>query len=162
MRSISVALIPHLKTSLLAVSLSAAVLLPGCATDRFGPEPTARSEAPRGYTSGAGVVESLDVVSGKDPGLVGALIGGVVGGVLGNQVGGGKGRTIATIGGTLGGAYAGRGAQHRFSNNERLTKITVQMDNGGRQTIAMESPPPLQVGDRVTIDQSGQIFRSSR
>jgi outer membrane lipoprotein SlyB len=108
--------------------------------------------------SGTGTVESVDVVSGKDPGLVGAIVGGVAGGVLGSQVGQGRGTTVATIAGVLGGAIAGREVERRVQNRETVHKIVVRMDNGAYQTIAMEHQPGVRVGDRVRID-GGQIVR---
>lgn len=144
-------------------------LLGGCASGPFGApsQPGARAGAPASYVTGFGVVESVDVVSGRDPSLLGALIGGVAGGVLGTQVGGGRGQTIATIAGALGGAYAG-GAyaggdmRHPFSNRDRVAKVTIHMDSGARQTIAMESRPNLQAGDRVVINREGQVLRSDQ
>ena len=64
--------------SIVALTLTAAMLVPGCAADQFRRE---------------------------DAGMV---VGGVLGGVLGTQIGGGRGQTAAIIAGTLvGGAIGG-------------------------------------------------------
>jgi|APDOM4702015248_1054824.scaffolds.fasta_scaffold129965_1 outer membrane lipoprotein SlyB len=110
--------------------------------------------------SGVGTVTSIDVVKGDDPGLAGALIGAVAGGVVGSQIGGGKGKTLATIAGTVGGAVVGREVQRRHAAGDQVYKVTVLMENGRYQTIAMDSNPNVEVGERVRID-GGVVYRYS-
>jgi outer membrane lipoprotein SlyB len=141
-----------------ALCVACALVLGACADmpGMMGGSPSA-SSSPASY-SGSGVVESVELVKGNDPGLVGALIGAVAGGVLGNQLGAGRGRTVATIAGTVGGAVAGREVERRVSTKDQVHKITVRMNNGARQTIAMEHDADFRVGDRVHIE-NGQIYR---
>jgi outer membrane lipoprotein SlyB len=106
--------------------------------------------------SGYGVVQSVDVVGGQNSGsgtTLGTVAGAVVGGVLGNQVGSGRGRTAATVAGATGGALAGGQMQRNTQQGaaQQSYQVSVRMDNGAIQTLAMSNPPGLQVGDRVRV-----------
>jgi outer membrane lipoprotein SlyB len=145
--------IPTWRHIVMSAVLGTAVLTTACTTP--GNVGTT-SSAP--VQSGTGVVESIDIVKGNDPGLIGAIIGGVAGGVVGTQIGSGRGTTVATIAGVLGGAFAGREVERRVQSRDAVHKVVVHMDNGTRQTIAMETAPAVRAGDRVRID-NGQIIR---
>lgn len=98
-----------------------------------------------------GVIESVrEVRAAADPSGLGAAAGGVVGGLLGNNVGKGSGRTIATLIGIAGGAYAG----HQIEKTQRTTtrhEVGVRMDNGEYRTVALDTMPTWQVGDKVHL-----------
>lgn len=140
------------------VGIVFALLLGACGSMAGGPFGNTSSPPPQVSRSGSGVVESIDVVRGNDPGLVGALVGAVAGGVLGNQIGAGRGRIVATVAGTVGGAIAGREVERRIATKDQVHKIAVRMYNGERQTIAMDTDADFRVGDRVHI-QDGHIYR---
>ena len=115
--------------------------------------------------SGYGVVQAINVVPGQQGGTgvgLGTAAGAVVGGVLGNQVGSGRGRTAATGAGAAGGALGGS-QMPRNSNAARATsdtyQVTVRMDNGAVQTLAMNSPGGLQVGERVRVENGVIVER---
>jgi outer membrane lipoprotein SlyB len=103
--------------------------------------------------SGYGVVQSIDTVPREQGGVgLGTAAGAVVGGVLGNQVGSGRGRTAATVAGAAGGALAG-GQMQRNSQaaGNQTYRVSVRMDNGAIQTLVQDTPPNLQIGERVRI-----------
>jgi outer membrane lipoprotein SlyB len=81
-------------------------------------------------------------------GALGVIAGGVAGALLGNQVGGGTGRSLATIAGAAGGAYAG----HKVEENMKSSKVwvvSVQYDNGNKNTYDFDHDPGYQAGDIV-------------
>ena len=135
-----------------AVAFVGALAVTACGTsnDRAATTSTAYS--------GTGVVESVQIVDRKDPGLIGAIAGGVVGGALGHQIGGGRGQTAATVAGAVGGAVVGREIEKRARNNDQVYRVTVRMDNGSYQTVAMEDYPTFTVGDRVRL-VNGTLIR---
>jgi len=87
---------------------------------------------------------------------VGAVIGGLVGGLAGNQVGGGSGRKLATVAGVIGGAVAGNTIEKK-RNAGTWYEVTVQMENGDRQVIAVPDASGISVGSAVTV-QGGDIY----
>jgi outer membrane lipoprotein SlyB len=79
---------------------------------------------------------------------LGVVAGGVVGGLLGNQVGNGNGRDLATLAGAAGGAFAG----HKIEQKAKATKVwqvSVQYDNGNKQSFNFDHDPGMAVGDLV-------------
>lgn len=146
--------------SLMALGLTATVLISGCAT--YDPYPTTSSYPSSTSTSSNyasyGVVESIDMVRGNDgiagTGIgAGAVIGGVVGGVAGNQIGSGTGKTVATVAGVVGGAIVGNEIQKRTSaNRDDVYQIRVRLDRGGYVTIAQRDIGDLRVGDQVRVE----------
>lgn len=91
----------------------------------------------------------------------GAVVGGLVGGVLGNQIGHGSGRAAATALGLVGGALAGNAieANNRAPRVYQSYRVSIRTDNGGYRAFDVASPGDLRVGDRVRIDNGGQISR---
>lgn len=109
--------------------------------------------------TGYGVVQSIDIVPRQNAGIgLGTIAGAVVGGALGNQVGGGSGRTAATVAGAAGGALAGR-AMENNANAGEVYRVAIQMDNGSVQTMVQETPPGLQVGERVRLSNGVIVER---
>ena len=147
-----------LKTS--AVILVSLLSLSACNVLDHRADNASNTRSQTSTYSGIGTVTAVDVVKGDDPGLVGALIGAIGGGVLGSQIGDGRGKTLATIAGTVGGAVAGREVQRRYGSRDNVHKVTVLMENGSYQTIAMDSNPELSVGNRVRI-ADGHVYRYS-
>ena len=145
-----------LKTN--AVVIVSLLFLSACGVLDRRADNTSNIRSQTSIYSGVGTVTAVDIVKGNDPGLVGALIGAIGGGVLGSQIGDGRGKTLATIAGTVGGAVAGREVQRRYASNDDVHKVTVLMENGSYQTIAMDSNPELSVGNRVRI-ADGQVYR---
>lgn len=100
--------------------------------------------------SGYGVVQSITVVPRERAGVgLGTVAGAVVGGALGNQIGHGGGRAAATVAGAAGGALAGRALENNAA--DQVYRVAIQMDNGAVQTIVQETPPGLDVGERVRL-----------
>jgi outer membrane lipoprotein SlyB len=114
-------------------------------------------------SSGYGVVQSIDTMGGGQGSggtTLGTVAGAVVGGVLGNQVGSGRGRTAATVAGAAGGALAGGQMQRNSQGASAASyQVAVRMDNGAIQTLAMNAPPNVQVGDRVRISNGVIVER---
>ena len=110
--------------------------------------------------TGYGVVQAIDVVPRQQAGIgLGAVAGAVVGGVLGNQVGSGSGRTAATVAGAAGGALAGHELQKNAQGADQVYRVTLRMDNGALQTLAQETQPAVQVGERVRISNGVIVER---
>jgi outer membrane lipoprotein SlyB len=109
--------------------------------------------AASGSVSGYGVIQAIDTVPREQGGVgLGTAAGAVVGGVLGNQVGSGRGRTAATVAGAAGGALAGGQMQRNSQAASGQTyRVAVRMDNGAIHTLTQETPPNLQIGERVRV-----------
>jgi outer membrane lipoprotein SlyB len=108
-------------------------------------------------TTGAGVVDRVEVVKKDSNAVVGTIAGAVIGGVLGSQVGGGRGKTIGTIAGTAGGAIAGHEIQKRINKDEQV-KLIIRMNDGSYQTIIQDTDAGVREGDRVQIER-GRVVR---
>ncbi len=148
------------------------VVLSGCESAPYASNPSNTSNTPSATTVGDaafigyGRVEAIDVVqnsTSSDTGtrqIVGAVIGGVAGGALGSQIGSGRGQTAATVIGAVGGAVAGNEVAKRTGNTTRDEdyNVRVRMDNGNYQTIRMENPPGVGVGERVSVYQNA-VYR---
>ena len=129
------------------------------------PVTTTTTASTTSSVSGYGIVQAINVVPGQQGGTgvgLGTAAGAVVGGLLGNQVGSGRGRTAATVAGAAGGALVG-GQMQRNSNAAGTTsdtyQVTVRMDNGAVQTLAMNSSGGLQVGERVRLENGVIVER---
>ena len=98
-----------------------------------------------------GTVESIrEIEKPGQAGGAGAVAGGLLGGLLGHQVGNGRGRDVMTVVGAVGGAIAG----HQVEKNVKKAKtyeIMVRFEDGTTQTIAQETAPAWQTGDKVRI-----------
>ena len=120
----------------------------------YGAQPATASAS---NVSGYGTVQSIEQVPRQHAGLggvgLGTIAGALVGGVLGSQVGGGSGRTAATVAGAAGGALAGGQMQQNMNGNgsSEVYRVSILMDNGVAQTLIQDTPPNLQIGDRVRI-----------
>ena len=98
-----------------------------------------------------GTVEAVREVSTPAEGTgLGAVAGGVLGGLLGNQIGRGKGNTAATVVGAVGGAVAGHQVEKQV-RADKLSQITVRLEDGSLRTVDQEGSSRWQVGDRVRL-----------
>ena len=98
-----------------------------------------------------GVVDSVKYVEEKGQGSgAGAVIGGVAGGVLGHQIGSGRGNTVATIAGVGVGALAGNQVEKNVKKKSYWV-VSVNLDNGKKQSVTSSSKPSFKQGDRVKI-----------
>jgi outer membrane lipoprotein SlyB len=130
--------------------LSGALALGGYAVAQ---QPAASAQAPAGAKAcdTCGIVASVRYVEEKgDASGAGLVIGGVAGGVLGHQIGSGRGNTVATIAGAGVGAYAGNQVE-KNSKKKSYWVVTVNLDNGKKQSINTSSQPAFKQGDRVKI-----------
>jgi outer membrane lipoprotein SlyB len=82
---------------------------------------------------------------------LGALGGAVAGGLIGNQIGNGRGRTVATIAGALGGGLAGNGIEHAV-RKATTYQVQVRMQDGSYRNFTYQTPPSVQVGERVRVE----------
>lgn len=107
-----------------------------------------------GDCTNCGTVRGLETMSkaGEATGK-GALLGAVIGGVVGHQMGSGKGNTAATIGGAAAGGYAGHQVE-KNRNSGTYTRVTVEMDTGGKKEVDVTEPAGLKPGDRVRVTGS--------
>jgi outer membrane lipoprotein SlyB len=114
---------------------------------------------PAAVCSDCGTVASINEVRAKGEGTgLGAVAGAVLGGVIGHQFGGGKGRDVATGVGAVAGGVAG----HQVERSARSTtyyEIGVRMDNGGYQTVKVDSAAGIQVGSAVRVDGNNLQLR---
>ena len=143
-----------MKKVLVASSLTAMLILTGCATNS-GPEYSGGSYQ-QIKTYEIGTVQSIRPVVISDNGT-GTFIGAIVGTVLGSMVGQGRGSTLATLAGGLGGAYAG--SQIEKAN---ASELSVKLDDG-RDVVVVVKGKNFLVGDRVKIIKDGnradQVYR---
>ncbi len=143
-----------MKKILVASSLTAMLILTGCATNS-GPEYSGASYQ-QIKTYEIGTVQSVRPVVISDNGT-GTFIGAIVGTVLGSMVGQGRGSTLATLAGGLGGAYAG--SQIEKAN---ASELSVKLDDG-RDVVVVVKGKNFLVGDRVKIIKDGnradQVYR---
>lgn len=89
---------------------------------------------------------------------IGVIAGGVAGALLGNQVGGGTGRDLATIAGAAGGAMAGHKIEQKVKT-AKVWNVTVQYENGNKQSFHFDQDPGLQSGDLVKNSGSSIVRR---
>lgn len=149
--------------ALLAAGL---LVLSGCESTPYAPDVSAGTPAADSAFIGYGRVEAIDTVrddASTGTGtrqIVGAVIGGVAGGALGSQIGSGRGQTAATVIGAVGGAVAGNEVAKRTgsSTHDEDYNVRVRMDNGSYQTVRMENPPGVSVGERVSVYQNA-VYR---
>lgn len=112
-------------------------------------EPQAQTEP---TCTGCGTIAMIEPAMAKgEASGIGVVAGGVVGGIVGNQFGGGTGKKIATVAGAVGGAFAGNEVE-KYVNSEKYYAVTVDMDNGGTQTVKIANGESLAVGQRVKVD----------
>lgn len=141
----------------LALLVASVLALTACATGGGMPgvpigTTDTTTTATTSSASGTGVVQSIDLVTREQAGLGwGTAAGAVVGGVLGNQVGSGSGRTAATVAGVAGGALVGHQMEKNARAADKVYRVTVRMDNGSLQTLAQETQPQVQIGERVRL-----------
>jgi outer membrane lipoprotein SlyB len=115
-----------------------------------GTPATPQASAPAVCTT-CGVVGSVKYVEEKGQGSgAGAVIGGVAGGVLGHQIGSGRGNTVATIAGVGVGALAGNQVEKNVKKKSYWV-VSVDLDNGKKQSVTSSSKPEFKQGDRVKI-----------
>lgn len=143
----------------IAVFLAASALMSGCA-NTYSPPSSASSypNAPSYSNATYGVIDAIEITSENSSGIggsgigAGAVIGGVVGGVLGHQVGEGRGKDVATVAGVVGGAMAGHQIEKSNRQQQDAYRLRVRLDNGGYQTVTLQSIGDLRVGDRVRVE----------
>ncbi len=143
---------------------SAMLALVGCGSTNGPGEsiPVTTTAGTTSSASGYGVVQSIDMVQreGSSGGIgLGTVGGAVVGGVLGNQVGGGTGRKAATVAGAVGGGLIGNRMENSSRGNDQSYRISVRMDNGAMQTLMQDTPPVVQIGERVRVAEGVIVER---
>lgn len=112
-------------------------------------EPQAAAEP---ACTNCGRIAAITQVTEKGEGsLVGVVAGGAAGGLLGNQIGDGSGKKLATVAGAIGGAIAGHEVE-RHVRAEKYYEVTVNMDNGGTETVKVANGETLAVGQRVQVE----------
>ncbi|MDX5372141.1 MAG: hypothetical protein LPK18_06870 [Pseudomonadaceae bacterium] len=139
-------------TLLLTATLSAALLLGGCASSLDG-STYSRADARAVQTLRQGTVESLrpvQIEGTRTP--IGALAGAAVGGIAGSGIGGGRGSSIASVLGGVAGGMAGAAAEEGLTRRQGV-EITVRDDDGSLRAYVQEVDPAQQfrLGDRVRI-----------
>jgi len=120
--------------------------------------PATAAQAPAAATcKTCGVVSSVRYVEGKGQASgAGMVIGGVAGGVVGHQIGSGRGNTVATIAGAGVGAYAGNQVE-KNAKKKSYWVVTVNLDNGKKQSINSSDKPAFNKGDRVKIVDGNKL-----
>ena len=139
-------------TLLLTASLSAVLLLSGCASNLNG-STYSRADARAVQTVRLGTIESLrpvQIEGTKTP--IGAGAGAVIGGIGGSSVGGGRGSAVAAVIGAVAGGMLGAAAEEGLTRTQGV-EITVREDDGSLRAYVQEVQPNeiFRVGDRVRI-----------
>lgn len=140
-----------MKRILLVVFGTLPLFLTSCAP-KLGGSDYSMADVGANSTSLKGTITSIRVVNivatdANKPGLgaaAGAIAGGTTGYVVSNR------GPFTTVAGGLLGAAAGHFAEKALTNQEGY-EYTVQLDNGGVQTIAQGAEPKMSVGQRVIV-----------
>jgi outer membrane lipoprotein SlyB len=90
---------------------------------------------------------------------LGAILGGAAGAGLGSLIGSGTGRDVAMIAGAIGGALVGNEVQRNNAQPIPGEQIIVRTRNGVLVAVTQPVGPPLQVGQRVYLQGSGENTR---
>ena len=140
----------RLTSSVLAVTL--ALLMAACATPG---QQTGSIEIRRG------VIEQItptQIASNHHQGL-GAVIGGLGGLGIGSLIGAGTGRDVAMAVGAIGGAVIGNEVQKKHDQPVAGQQIIVRLSNGVLVQVTQPLAAPLNVGQRVYVEGSGESAR---
>jgi outer membrane lipoprotein SlyB len=78
---------------------------------------------------------------------------------LGSLIGSGTGRDVAMIAGAIGGALVGNEVQRNNTQPIPGEQIIVRTRNGVLVAVTQPVGPPLQVGQRVYLQGSGENTR---
>ena len=136
----------------LVIALLAALLAVACAA----PAPDYSQPEIR-----QGTIEQItpvNIANNHGQGL-GAILGGAAGVGLGSLIGSGTGRDVAMIAGAIGGALVGNEVQRNNAQPIPGEQIIVRTRNGVLVAITQPVGPPLQVGQRVYLQGSGENTR---
>ncbi len=145
---------------LLAITLSAAIVLSGCAGSQSG-SAYSRSQTRGEMQVRMGVIESVRTVTieGTQSG-VGVVAGGVVGGIAGSNVGQGRGSTVGSVLGAVLGGVAGQAIEERTSKKDGL-EITIKLDSGQIIAVTQEADEQFRAGERVRVLSGSGVTRVS-
>jgi outer membrane lipoprotein SlyB len=103
-------------------------------------------------------ITAVNIANNQAQGL-GAILGGAAGVGLGSLIGSGTGRDVAMIAGAIGGALVGNEVQRNNAQPIPGEQIIVRTRNGVLVAITQPVGPPLQVGQRVYLQGSGENTR---
>jgi outer membrane lipoprotein SlyB len=103
-------------------------------------------------------ITPVNIANNQGQGL-GAILGGAAGVGLGSLIGSGTGRDVAMIAGAIGGAIVGNEVQRNNAQPIPGEQIIVRTRNGVLVAITQPVGPPLQVGQRVYLQGSGENTR---
>jgi len=134
------------------LALLAALATVGC--DTPGPDYT-EPEIRQGTIE---QITPVNIANNHGEGLC-AILGGAAGVGLGSLIGAGTGRDVAMIAGAIGGALVGNEVQRNNTQPIPGEQIIVRTRNGVLVAITQPVGPPLQVGQRVYLQGSGESTR---
>jgi outer membrane lipoprotein SlyB len=103
-------------------------------------------------------ITPVNIANNQGQGL-GAILGGAAGVGLGSLIGAGTGRDVAMIAGAIGGALVGNEVQRNNTQPIPGEQIIVRTRNGVLVAITQPVGPPLQLGQRVYLQGSGENTR---
>lgn len=132
-------------------------LLTGCASDN--PSYSASSIGQVSNVEQGKIIDIQKVnVKGKDN--VGARVGGLAGGLGGALAG--SGNMLTSIAGSIGGALVGGvagGATEKAVTSSTAFQFVIKLTNGKSIAVLQEDSKGLNIGDEVTIFESGNNTR---
>ena len=134
------------------IAVLAALVAVGCAAP--GPD-YAEPEIRQGTIE---QITPVNIANNQAQGL-GAILGGAAGVGLGSLIGSGTGRDVAMIAGAIGGAIVGNEVQRNNAQPIPGEQIIVRTRNGVLVAVTQPVGPPLQVGQRVYLQGSGENTR---
>ncbi|MBR9827964.1 MAG: glycine zipper 2TM domain-containing protein [Oceanospirillales bacterium] len=151
-----------MKKVMVAVVLSAATVLGGCAQQGLYGTSYSRSQVGQAQSVQYGTVESVTAVriEGRADGVVGSGTGAIVGGIAGNQIGGGSGRTLATVVGAVAGGLIGQRVEQATTQRQGQ-EITVRLDSGRIVSVVqeVENGQFFNPGDRIRMLGQGSSLK---
>lgn len=147
----------------LALSLCAAALLAGCATQSQSPSVYAAHQAQREQSVRYAVIEAVRPVtlaqqqSGVGSGA-GAVIGGVLGSLAGQNSRNGVGSIVGSVLGAVGGGIAGQSIENAKAQKLGF-ELTYRYDNGQVSSLVQDADVQFKVGDKVRVLSGGGTTR---
>jgi outer membrane lipoprotein SlyB len=139
------------KSLFLAISLSAAILLTGCANR---PTHTPQSVGQISKIYYGKVLHVRNAVIGDDG--LGTVGGAIIGGLAGSAIGKGRGNTLAIVGGALAGGAAGSNL-----NQSSGQELTILLENGDEISTVVSNKTSgisFRPGDLVALRiQNGKV-----
>ena len=149
-----------LRLPLLAASVAALLLVPGCASDLSG-STYSRDDARAQQAVYHGTLTRVEQVTIEGTeGAVGGIAGGILGAVVGSTMGGGRGHDVGAAIGGIAGAAVGASAEKAATTKHNGLELTVRLQDGSERIVVQTAgKDAFYVGQPVRLIVSGSQSR---